>query len=139
MSEHYQSAENQPEYGDQVRIRREKLSALREAGQDPFLRTTYPVTAHALDINDRFEEYEGQQVAIAGRIMSKRDMGKAGFIDVLDGSGRIQSYVRRDQIGDDSYALFKKYDLGDIIGITGEVFRTQKGQISVNEIGRAHV
>ena len=131
MSEHYQSAENQPEYGDQVRIRREKLSALREAGQDPFLRTTYPVTAHALDINDRFEEYEGKQVAIAGRIMSKRDMGKAGFIDVLDGSGRIQSYVRRDQIGDDSYALFKKYDLGDIIGITGEVFRTQKGQISV--------
>lgn len=119
------------EYGDQVRIRREKLAALREAGQDPFLRTTYTVTAHALDINSRFEEYEGKQVSVAGRIMSKRDMGKASFIDILDGSGRIQSYVRRDHVGDESYAAFKKYDLGDIVGISGEAFRTQKGQISV--------
>ncbi len=122
---------NQADYGDQVRVRREKLAALREAGQDPFARTVFDVTAHAKEINDQFEQWEGKTVSLAGRIMSKRDMGKASFIDLLDGSGRIQSYVRKDHVGEDSYAMFKKYDLGDIVGVTGEVFRTQKGQISV--------
>jgi lysyl-tRNA synthetase class 2 len=114
-----------------LQVRRDKLTNLQNAGRDPFEKTTYPVTAHAAQINDGFEAYEGQTVSIAGRIMSKRDMGKAGFIDVLDKSGRIQSYVRKDHLGDESFADFKKYDVGDIVGITGVVFRTQKGQISV--------
>lgn len=119
------------DYGDQVQVRRDKLADLRQNGKDPFVQTTYPVTAHAREINERFDEFEGRTVSVAGRILSKRDMGKASFIDILDGSGRIQSYVRKDHIGDESYALFKKFDLGDIVGLTGEAFRTQKGQISV--------
>ncbi|WP_077532623.1 lysine--tRNA ligase [Massiliimalia massiliensis] len=119
------------EMSEFLKVRREKLAELREKGKDPFQLTTYQVTAYAKDINEQFDEYEGKMVSIAGRIMSKRGMGKAGFIDVSDSSGRIQSYVRKDHVGDDSYAEFKKYDIGDIIGIKGEVFRTQKGQISV--------
>ncbi|MBC8610784.1 lysine--tRNA ligase [Massiliimalia timonensis] len=114
-----------------LKVRREKLAELRENGKDPFQITTYHVDAYAKDINDKFDEYEGKMVSIAGRIMSKRGMGKAGFIDVADHSGRVQSYVRKDHVGDEAYADFKKYDIGDIIGIKGEVFRTQKGQISV--------
>ncbi|MDD3193984.1 MAG: lysine--tRNA ligase [Oscillospiraceae bacterium] len=119
------------ELSEILRIRREKLSALQQAGRDPFRETTYDVNAYAKDINEKFDEYEGKQVSIAGRILSKRGMGKAGFIDIQDGSGRIQSYVRKDHLGDEEYEWFKKYDIGDIIGIVGEVFRTQKGQISV--------
>ena len=131
MSDNVTMTNNQPDYGDQVKVRREKLGNLKQNGMDPFLCTSYDVTAHAGEINDRFEDFEGKNVSVAGRIMSKRDMGKASFIDIQDGSGRIQSYVRRDHVGDDSYAAFKKFDLGDIVGITGEAFRTQKGQISV--------
>ena len=114
-----------------LQIRRDKLSALQQAGRVPFQETAYPVDAYAKDINENFDEYEGKTVSIAGRILSKRGMGKAGFIDVQDHSGRIQSYVRKDHLGDEEYEWFKKYDIGDIIGIHGEVFRTQKGQISV--------
>lgn len=114
-----------------LKVRREKLDALKEANRDPYKETVYNATAFAFDINEKFDEYEGKCVSISGRIMSKRDMGKASFIDIQDSSGRIQSYVRKDHIGDEDYSWFKKYDIGDIIGIEGVVFRTQKGQISV--------
>lgn len=117
--------------GELLRVRREKLADLKEAGKDPFTITTFDVDAYAKAVESNFEEYEGNTATLAGRIMSKRDMGKAGFIDIQDTTGRIQSYVRKDHIGDDSYADFKKYDIGDIVGIKGEVFRTQKGQISI--------
>ncbi len=119
------------ELSEILRIRREKLAALQQAGRDPFQETTYTVNAYAKQINEDFDAYEGKQVSIAGRILSKRGMGKAGFIDIQDSTGRIQSYVRKDHLGDEEYEWFKKYDIGDIVGIQGEVFRTQKGQISV--------
>lgn len=117
--------------GDLLKVRREKLKDLCERNLNPYEVTVYDQTAFAQVITDNFDEYEGKEVSIAGRIMSKRDMGKASFIDIQDTTGRIQSYVRKDHVGDDSYVDFKKYDIGDIIGIRGEVFRTQKGQISV--------
>ncbi len=117
--------------GDLLRVRREKLAGLKSAGNDPFEVTVYDVDSYAKIIEDKFDEYEGKMVSLAGRIMSKRDMGKASFIDIQDMTGRIQSYVRKDHIGDDTYVGFKKFDIGDIIGIKGEVFRTQKGQISI--------
>ena len=116
---------------EQQRVRRQKLEALQAAGQDPFHHTVYNVTAHSSDIHDNFDKYEGTQVSVAGRIMTKRVQGKAAFIDILDRYGRIQSYVRGDNIGEDEYAAFKQYDIGDIIGIAGEVFKTQKGEISI--------
>ena len=135
MDEQNRSAEvnQQPEQelSEILRIRREKLAALQEAGRDPYQETIYDVNAYAKDINEKFEEYEGKIVKIAGRIMSKRGMGTAGFIDIQDHTGRMQSYVRKDHLGDEEYEWFKKYDIGDIVGIEGEVFRTQKGQISV--------
>jgi lysyl-tRNA synthetase class 2 len=131
MNDNTNAGINQQEYNDLIRVRREKLLDLQGQGKDPFQKTVYHVTAHAKEINEQFDQFEGKTVSVAGRIMSKRDMGKAGFIDVLDRSGRIQSYVRKDHLGDESYALFKKYDIGDIVGIKGEVFRTQKGQISI--------
>ena len=105
--------------------------SLQEEGKDPFQITTYARTAYADQIVEKFDEMEGRTVSIAGRIMSKRGMGKASFIDLRDSSGRVQSYVRQDHVGPEVYADFKKWDIGDIIGIEGEVFRTQKGEISV--------
>ncbi len=131
MEQENKAPQTEQELKTLLKVRRDKLKALQDAGKDPYQRTTYPVDAYAADINDKFDEYEGKTVSIGGRIMSKRDMGKAGFIDVLDHSGRIQSYVRKDHLGDDAFADFKRYDVGDIVGITGEVFRTQKGQISI--------
>ncbi len=129
--ENIESEQTAEELSELLRIRREKLSALQAQGKDPFSITTYDVDCYSAEINDNFEAMEGKNVSIAGRVMAKRDMGKAGFVDIADNKGRIQSYVRKDQIGDDSYEDFKRYDIGDIIGIKGEVFRTQKGQISV--------
>jgi len=129
MSEHVQITQ-QEEY-EQQRIRREKLEALQQAGKDPFLHVTYKVTAHSKDIHTHFDSMEGQSVGLAGRVMTKRVMGKASFIDVQDRDGRIQVYVRRDDIGEDVYAYFKQFDIGDIVGVQGEVFRTQKGEVSV--------
>ncbi len=126
---------NEAELGDLLKVRREKLKELCDKGQNPYEVTVYDVTHFAKPINDEFEKYEGAQVSLAGRIMSKRDMGKASFIDIQDTTGRIQSYVRKDHLDDETYADFKKYDIGDIIGITGEVFRTQKGQISIKANG----
>lgn len=115
-----------------LKVRREKLAALQADGKDPFQITKYNVTHHSQEIKDRFEELEGQQVSVAGRIMSKRIMGKASFCNVQDLQGDIQSYVARDSIGEESYADFKKYDVGDIVGIEGEVFRTKTGEMSIH-------
>ena len=115
-----------------LKVRREKLAQLQEAGKDPFQITKYDVTHHSTEIKDQFDELEGKEVTIAGRMMSKRVMGKASFCNVQDLKGNIQSYVARDSIGEESYADFKKYDIGDIIGIRGEVFRTKTGEISIH-------
>lgn len=115
-----------------LKVRREKLAALQEAGKDPFQITKFDVTHHSKDIKDNFEELEGKSVTVAGRIMSKRVMGKASFCNVQDLKGNIQSYVARDSIGEESYADFKKYDVGDIVGITGEVFKTKTEEISIH-------
>ena len=117
---------------EQHRVRLEKLAALRAAGKDPYTITKFPVTISNKEIRDSFDELENTEVAIAGRLMTRRIMGKASFIDVRDGSDRMQVYVRRDEIGDDNYAEFKKWDLGDIVGVKGKVFRTKMGEISVH-------
>lgn len=117
---------------EQVEIRKDKLSVLKEAGKDPFVITKFDVTNHSTDIKNNFENFENKQVAIAGRMMFKRVMGKASFCNISDRYGDIQSYVARDSIGEDSYADFKKYDVGDILGIKGYVFKTKTGEISVH-------
>ena len=115
-----------------LKVRREKLAALQEAGKDPFVRVKYDVSTHSADIREKFEELEGQTVSVAGRIMFKRVMGKASFCNVQDLKGSIQIYVARDSIGEEPYADFKKYDVGDIVGVRGEVFRTKTGEISIH-------
>ena len=115
-----------------LKVRREKLQELQAAGKDPFRITKYDVTHHSQEIKDQFDQLEGQTVRIAGRIMQKRVMGKASFCNVQDLKGDIQSYVARDSIGEESYKDFKKYDIGDIVGIEGQVFRTKTGEISVH-------
>ena len=118
--------------GEQRQIRREKLKELREAGRDPFLQETWDVTAHSVDIKDNFDAMEDQEVSIAGRIMTKRIMGKAAFFDLQDKQGRIQCYIKRDDIGTDEYTWFKTYDIGDIVGVVGKVFKTKTEEISVH-------
>ena len=131
---------SQEVFTEQVRVRREKLAALQEEGHDPFTITKYPVTGMATWIKAEFaarpeppegKEVPGPTVSIAGRLMTKRGMGKVGFADLQDSSGRIQLYVRKDLIGEEAYAAYKKLDIGDIVGVTGEVFRTKMGEISV--------
>jgi lysyl-tRNA synthetase class 2 len=117
---------------EQRQIRRQKLRDLREMGRDPYVQETYDVTAHSRDIKENFEAMEDEEVSIAGRMMSKRVMGKAAFFDVQDKQGRIQCYVRRDDIGAEEYKLFKTYDIGDIVGLKGTVFKTKTGEISVH-------
>ncbi len=115
-----------------LQVRREKLAMLQEAGRDPFQNTKYDVTHHSTEIKENYEDLEGKTVRIAGRIMSKRVMGKASFCNVQDLPGNIQCYVARDSIGEESYADFKKYDVGDIVGVEGHVFTTKTGEISVH-------
>ncbi len=115
-----------------LKVRREKLAALCENGKNPFEIMKYDVSHHSMEIKDNFETLKGQQVSVAGRIMSKRVMGKASFCNVQDLQGNIQSYVARDSIGEESYADFKKYDIGDIVGIKGEVFETKTGEKSIH-------
>ena len=114
------------------KVRREKLAELQANGQDPFVITKYDADAHSQEIKDNFDELEGKKVSIAGRIMSKRVMGKASFCHVQDLEGTIQSYVARDNIGEEEYKAFKKMDIGDIVGIKGDVFRTKMGEISIH-------
>ena len=113
------------------RIRREKLKALQEAGRNPFLEEKWEVTAHSMDIKENFDAMEDQEVSCAGRIMAFRNMGKASFIDIQDKQGRIQCYVRKDMIGDEEYSWFKTYDIGDIVGVEGTVFKTKHGEVSI--------
>ncbi len=127
-----QAPAQQQDLGELLRVRREKLANLQEAGKDPFQITKYDVTHHSTDVKNDFEALEGKCVRIAGRMMSKRIMGKASFCNVQDLPGNIQCYVARDSIGEESYADFKKYDVGDIIGVEGEVFKTKTGEISVH-------
>ena len=131
MAEKNQNVQEQ-DLNQLLKVRREKLANLVEAGKNPFEITKYDVTAHSMDIKNNYEELKGQEVTIAGRVMSKRVMGKASFCNVQDLQGNIQSYVARDSIGEESYALFKKYDVGDIVGIKGEVFETKTGEISIH-------
>ena len=126
-----QPVQEEPSLSELLQVRRDKLAALREQGQDPFVITRFDVTHHSDEIKERFEEMEGQGVRLAGRLMSKRGMGKAVFSDLQDGAGRIQLYVRIDDVGEEALAAFKKYDIGDIVGVEGEVFRTKRGEISI--------
>ncbi len=114
------------------KVRREKLANLQAEGKNPFIITKYNATHHAADIRDNYDELEGQHVTLAGRIMQKRVMGKASFCNILDQSGNIQSYVARDSIGEEEYKDFKKMDIGDIVGLEGEVFKTKTGEISIH-------
>ena len=124
---------NQPqqELSEILRIRRDKLSALQAEGRNPFEITTYDVTHHAQEVKDNFEALEGTIVSLGGRLMSKRGMGKVSFCDLQDKSGRIQIYARKDEMDEEAYERFKKYDIGDIVGVRGEVFRTQRGEMSI--------
>ncbi len=115
-----------------LKVRREKLAELQTSGNDPFRITKYDVTNHSADVKDNYEAFEGETVSIAGRMMSKRVMGKASFCNIQDLKGNIQSYVARDCVGEESYRAFKKMDIGDIVGITGEVFKTKTGEISIH-------
>ncbi len=126
------NANGQQDLNQILKARREKLAALQAAGKDPFVRVKYDVSAHSEDIREKYEELEGQTVSVAGRIMFKRVMGKASFCNVQDLKGSIQIYVARDSVGEEPYADFKKYDVGDIVGVRGEVFKTKTGEISVH-------
>ncbi|MBC3514972.1 lysine--tRNA ligase [Neobittarella massiliensis] len=121
----------QQEVNDQVRIRLEKLDQLRQSGNDPFVKTRFEVSAYSEQIRANFEEMEGQTVTMAGRLMGRRDMGKANFIDLQDTQGRIQIFANIGGLGEEEFKEFKRWDLGDIIGLEGEVFRTRRGEISV--------
>ena len=126
-----QGVQEEPSLSELLQVRRDKLADLRERGADPFVITRFDVTHHSAEVKDRFEEMEGQTVRLAGRLMSKRGMGKAVFSDLQDNDGRIQLYVRIDDVGEETLATFKKYDIGDIVGVEGEVFRTKRGEISI--------
>ncbi|MSR94076.1 lysine--tRNA ligase [Clostridiaceae bacterium 68-1-5] len=131
MSEQQKKAQ-EPDLNQLRKVRREKLAELQGAGKDPFQITNYEVTAHAEEIKADYENLEGQKVSVAGRVMQKRVMGKASFCNILDQSGNIQSYVARDSIGEEAYKDFKKLDIGDIVGIEGDVFTTKTGEISIH-------
>ncbi len=132
MAEEIKNIQPEVDLGEQQRIRQEKLKALQEEGKDPFVITKYDQTHHSATVKENFEELEGKTVRVAGRMMSKRVMGKASFCNIQDLKGNIQSYVARDSIGEEDYAGFKKLDIGDIIGIEGEVFKTKTGEISIH-------
>ena len=131
MDERKQEVQSEVSVGDQIKVRREKLAQLQAEGRDPFKLTKFVVTSSAQTIRDHFDELEGKPVSIAGRMMSKRGMGKVSFCDIQDKTGRIQLYARKDEMDEADYDRFKKYDIGDIVGIDGEVFRTQRGEMSV--------
>ena len=125
------NAPQEQDISEILKVRREKLKALQDAGKDPFTVTKFDVTHHTQEIKDNFDALEGQSVSIAGRLMSKRGMGKVSFCDMQDKTGRLQLYARKDEMDEDAYNEFKKYDIGDIVGVRGEVFRTQRGEMSV--------
>ena len=122
--------EEEQDMSEILRVRREKLRELQESGNDPYQITKYPVDNDSATIKANFDQLEGKPVSIAGRMMSKRGMGKVSFCDLQDRSGRIQLYARKDEMGEEDYNRFKKYDIGDILGVQGVVFRTQRGEMS---------
>ena len=132
MAEQNKGQQKEQDLNHLLQVRRDKLKELQENGKDPFKITKYDVTHHSMEIKDHYEELEGQTVTVAGRMMFKRVMGKASFCNIQDLQGSIQSYVARDSIGEESYKDFKKYDVGDIIGVKGEVFKTKTGEISIH-------
>ncbi len=132
MSEENIELQTEKELSEILQIRRDKLAKLKEENRDPYEVTKFDRTAYSMDIKDNFEEYEEKDVVIAGRIMSKRDMGKAFFADVQDGKGRIQVYVKVNDLGEEAFNEFKKWDIGDIVGVEGYAFRTKRGEISVH-------
>ncbi len=132
MAEQKNQNNQEPDLNQLLMVRREKLRELQENGQDPFQITKYETTNHSMDIKEDFAAFEGKSVSIAGRMMSKRVMGKASFCNIQDLKGNIQCYVARDCIGEEEYKAFKKMDIGDICGITGEVFKTKTGEISIH-------
>ena len=133
MGEQKNTQAQQPQDLNQLlKVRREKLAELQENGKDPFVITKYDATHHSQEVKDNFEELEGKTVTLAGRVMSKRVMGKASFCNIQDLKGNIQSYVARDSIGEEEYKAFKKMDIGDIVGLKGEVFKTKTGEISIH-------
>ena len=125
-------AQTQEDLNQLLKVRREKLAQLQEAGKDPFQITKYEVTVHSTDVKNDYALWEGKEVSLAGRMMSKRVMGKASFCNIQDLKGNIQSYVARDSIGEESYKEFKKLDIGDIVGLKGTVFTTKTGEISIH-------
>lgn len=127
-----QNKKEEQDLNQLLKVRRDKLAELQESGRDPFQITKFDVTAHSADVKDHFEEMEGKEVTLAGRMMSKRVMGKASFCNIQDLKGNVQSYVARDSIGEESYKEFKKMDIGDIVGIRGTVFKTKTGEISIH-------
>ncbi|MGN0351645.1 MAG: lysine--tRNA ligase, partial [Roseburia sp.] len=127
-----QNQNGQQDVNQLLKVRREKLQELQDNGKDPFVITKYDVTHHSEEVKENFDTLEGQEVSVAGRMMFKRVMGKASFCNIQDLQGRIQAYVARDEIGEDSYKDFKKYDVGDILGIKGKVFKTKTGEISIH-------
>ena len=131
MADREQVPQNEPSLSELLQIRRDKLSQLQQEGRDPFQLTRYQADAYSAQIKDSFESMEGSTVRVAGRLMSKRGMGKAIFCDLQDVQGRIQLYVRIDELGEEEFARFKRIDIGDIVGVEGEVFRTKRGEISV--------
>ena len=131
MEEQQKNAPQQPELSELLKIRRDKLSELQAAGEDPFQQTKFDWDATSQQIKDNFDAMEGKPVKVAGRLMSKRGMGKVSFCDLQDRDGRIQLYARQDEMDEEVYKKFKKFDIGDIVGVDGEVFRTQRGEMSV--------
>ena len=132
MAEQQKKQNQEPDLNQLLKVRREKLAELQTAGKDPFVITKYDQDAHSAEIKENYAEFEGKEVSIAGRMMSKRVMGKASFCNIQDLQGNIQCYVARDDIGEASYKDFKKMDIGDIVGIKGIVFTTKMGEISVH-------
>ena len=133
MSENNQNNnKKEPSLSEVLKVRRDKLAALCEAGEDPFVKTKYDVTAYSKDIKENYEQLEGKTVSLGGRIIARRIMGKASFVGLRDGEGDIQLYVSKNDVGDEDYAAFKKWDIGDVIGVSGFVFKTKTGEISVH-------
>ncbi len=132
MAQQQNQTQTQEDINQLLKVRREKLSQLQESGKDPFCITKFDVTAHSTDVKEDYSQWEGKEVSMAGRKMSKRVMGKASFCNVQDLKGNIQSYVARDSIGEEAYKEFRKLDIGDIIGLTGTVFTTKTGEISIH-------
>ena len=122
----------EPDLNQLLKVRREKLAELQAAGKDPFRITKYDVTVHSTDVKEDYAQWEGKEVSVAGRMMSKRVMGKASFCNIQDLKGNIQCYVARDDLGEEAYKAFKKLDIGDIVGVEGIVFTTKMGEISIH-------